>query len=260
MTPMAHYTELLPEPLPMDPLVIFDQWMTEALQKRLQPNPNAMVLATVGPDGDPSARVVLCRGVVPQPGYVVFYTNYHSRKGLQLAANPRAAAVIHWDHLHRQIRLEGPVVPSPQTESDAYFASRPWQNRLGAWASRQSEPVQSRAQLQSAVEAAAKRFGTPVPDSEGASAAGGRAVSDDRAASEGIPSGEGTPSGGDRPVPRPPHWGGYRLWIEKIELWVEGAGRIHDRARWSRTVSQKQGARPDDAFETGPWTATRLQP
>jgi pyridoxamine 5'-phosphate oxidase len=229
---MAYHTELLPEPLPADPLVIFDQWMTEALQKRLQPNPNAMVLATVGPEGDPSARVVLCKGVVPHPGYVVFYTNYHSLKGRQLAVHPRAAAVIHWDPLHRQIRLEGPVVQSPRGESDTYFASRPWQSRLGAWASEQSEPVPSRAQLKSAVEAAAKRFGTNVPDSEGASPVG------------------------DPPVPRPPHWGGYRLWIEKIELWVEGAGRIHDRARWVRTLAE----RPGQTFETSSWSATRLQP
>jgi len=229
---MAYHTELLPEPLPTDPLGIFDHWMTEALQKRLQPNPNAMVLATIGPEGEPTARVVLCKEVVPQPGYVVFYTNYHSLKGRQIAAHPRAAAVIHWDHLHRQIRLEGPIVQSPPAESDAYFASRPWQSRLGAWASEQSQPVQSRAQLKSAVEAAAKRFGTPVPESEAAATAG------------------------DQPVPRPPHWGGYRLWIEKIELWVEGAGRIHDRARWVRTLS----ARPDAAFDAGPWTATRLQP
>jgi len=241
---MAHHTELLPEPLPPDPLALLDQWMTEALQKRLQPNPNAMVLATVGPEGEPSARVVLCKGVVPQPGYVVFYTNYRSLKGRQLAGHPRAAAVIHWDHLHRQIRLEGPVVQSPAGESDTYFASRPWQSRLGAWASEQSEPVASRAQLKSAVEAAAKRFGTPVPESEGAC------------------------TGGDPPVPRPPHWGGYRLWIEKIELWVEGAGRIHDRARWVRTLSPHPGpgGRRDAtegsnvAFDTGPWAATRLQP
>ena len=235
---MAYHTELLPEPLPPDPLVILDHWMTEALQKRLQPNPNSMVLATVGQEGEPSARVVLCKGVVPQPGYVVFYTNYHSLKGRQLAANPRAAALIHWDHLHRQIRLEGPIVQSPPGESDTYFASRPWQSRLGAWASEQSEPVQSRAQLKSAVEAAAKRFGTPVPESTAAATAG------------------------DMPVPRPPHWGGYRLWIEKIELWVEGAGRIHDRARWVRNLSAHpdKGGHPEAAFETGPWTATRLQP
>jgi len=218
--------------------------MKEALQQRLQPNPNAMVLATVGPEGQPSARVVLCKEVDPQRGYVVFYTNYRSLKGHQLAAHPRAAAVIHWDHLHRQIRLEGPVVQSPPAESDAYFASRPWQNRLGAWASDQSEPVQSRAQLKRAVEATAKRFGTPDPDSEAGSAAG------------------------DQPVPRPPHWGGYRLWIEKIELWVEGAGRIHDRARWVRELSRRPAAgerrgpaeSADAAFDAGPWTATRLQP
>jgi pyridoxamine 5'-phosphate oxidase len=232
LKPMAYHTELLPEPLPPDPMVIFDQWMKEALQKRLQPNPNAMVLATVGPHGDPSARVVLCKEVNPERGFVVFYTNYRSQKGRQLATNPRAAAVIHWDPLHRQIRLEGLVERLDASLSDAYFASRPWQSRLGAWASEQSEPVKSRAELRGALEAAAKRFGTPTPDGDGPDVAG------------------------DVQVPRPPHWGGYRLWIDKIELWVEGAGRIHDRARWERVVSEL----PPGYFDAGPWTATRLQP
>jgi len=232
LKPMAHHTELLPEPLPENPMVLFDQWLTEALRKRLQPNPNAMVLATVTEYGAPSARVVLCKAVVPERGFIVFYTNYRSHKGRQLAANPRAAAVFHWDHLHRQVRLEGVVDRLHPADSDEYFASRPWQSRLGAWASEQSEPVKSRAELRAALEAAAKRFGTPVPNGEGSDAAS------------------------DVQIPRPPHWGGYRLWIENVELWVEGAGRIHDRARWERPVSEL----PRGYFETGPWTATRLQP
>ncbi len=141
------HTELLPEPLPPEPLVILNRWMAEAWQHRQQPNPNAMVLATATADGRPSARVVLCKEVVPLPGYLVFYTNYLSRKGRQLAENPRAAAVIHWDTLHRQVRIEGPVLQAPAADSDAYFASRPWPSRVGAWASAQSEPVASREAL-----------------------------------------------------------------------------------------------------------------
>lgn len=226
---MSHHTELLPDPLPAQPLVIANRWLADSWKLRQQPNPNAMVIATVDPDGKPSARVVLCKDIVPEPGYLVFYTNYLSRKGRQLAENPRAAAVIHWDALHRQVRVEGPVVKAPEADSDDYFASRPWQSRLGAWASAQSEPIGSREELQAAVADAAKRFGTPPPEAT----ADGNVV-----------------------VPRPPHWGGYRLWAESVELWVEGEARIHDRARWTRSLTQ----RADGMMDPGPWTSTRLQP
>jgi pyridoxamine 5'-phosphate oxidase len=226
------HTELLPEPLPEEPLLILTRWMAEAWEQRHQPNPNAMVLATSERGGQPSARVVLCKEVVAQPGYLVFYTNYLSGKGRQLAGNPRAAAVFHWDALHRQVRIEGTVVQAPAADSDAYFASRPWQSRLGAWASAQSEPVGSRAALLDALRAAAERFGTPVPGESG---------------------GDSEP---DVEIPRPPHWGGYHLWADSVELWVEGAARIHDRARWRRALTALTGGR----FEAGSWKATRLQP
>ncbi|MGA8096145.1 MAG: pyridoxal 5'-phosphate synthase, partial [Steroidobacteraceae bacterium] len=150
---MTRHTELLSEPLPPEPLVVLSRWMAEAWELRTQPNPNAMVLATSDPAGRPTARVVLCKEVVPLPGYLVFYTNYLSRKGRQLTDNPRAAAVIHWDALHRQVRVEGRVLQAPAADSDAYFASRPWASRLGAWASAQSEPVASRQQLLESVAA-----------------------------------------------------------------------------------------------------------
>lgn len=226
------HSELLPEPLPAEPLVILNRWMAEAWQQRLQPNPNAMVLATSDLRGRPSARVVLCKEVVPEPGYLVFYTNYLSSKGRQLAENPRAAAVFHWDGLHRQVRIEGEVVQAPPADSDAYFASRPWQSRLGAWASAQSQPVASRAALLESVAAAAERFGTPRPGESGAE------------------------SELDLVIPRPPHWGGYYLWADAIELWVEGEARIHDRALWKRSLTPL----PSGLFEEGPWKATRLQP
>jgi pyridoxamine 5'-phosphate oxidase len=234
---MRHHTELLSDPLPAEPLVVVNQWLAQSWQSRQQPNPNAMVIATADSSGRPSARVVLCKEIVPQPGYLVFYTNYLSRKGRQLAENPRAAAVMHWDALHRQVRVEGPIVRAPEADSDAYFASRPWQSRIGAWASAQSEPIGSRKDLQAAVANAAERFGTPSPDSEDSTAVGGL-------------------SSADVNVPRPPHWGGYHLWAESVELWVEGDARIHDRARWTRTLSE----RPDGLFAAGPWSANRLQP
>jgi pyridoxamine 5'-phosphate oxidase len=229
---MAEHIETLPEPLPADPLVVVREWLAQAQAAQIQPNPNAMVLATSSRDGRPSARVVLCKDVVPQPGYIVFYTNYFSAKGRQLKDNPRAAAVMHWDALHRQVRIEGQIVAAPAADSDAYFATRAWQSRIGAWASEQSEPIRSRAQLLEAVRETARRFGAPTPGSPGA---------DDSLKVT---------------IPRPPHWGGYRLWAETVELWVEGAARIHDRACWQRTLE----ALPAGSFRAKAWLATRLQP
>ena len=230
---MSHHTELLPDPLPEEPLALVNRWLADSWRLRQQPNPNSMVIATVDPDGRPSARVVLCKEIVPEPGYLVFYTNYLSRKGRQLVENPRAAIVMHWDALHRQVRVEGPVVKAPEADSDSYFSSRPWQSRLGAWASAQSEPIASRADLHAALAKVAQRFGTPLPDAS-------------------------TTGSMDYVIPRPAHWGGYQLWADSVELWVEGEARIHDRARWTRTLTHRVG----DAtlFEAGPWTSSRLQP
>jgi pyridoxamine 5'-phosphate oxidase len=191
-----------------------------------------MVLATSTPEGKPSARVVLLREIVPAAGYVQFYTNYLSMKGKQLKDNPRAAAVIHWDAVHRQVRLEGPVTFAPAPDSDRYFAARAWPKRIAAWASAQSAPVDSRATLLKSLADSAARFGTPVP---------GAAPADESQ---------------DYDVPRPPHWGGYRLWAEAVELWVEGDARVHDRARWVRELTRQS----DGSYRTGPWSATRLQP
>ena len=229
---MTLHSELLPETLPPQPLQVLAGWLAEATRARLQPNPNAMVLATADGDGVPSARVVLCKDLKIEPGYVTFFSNYESRKGRELEANPRAAAVMHWDALRRQVRLEGRITRASVAESEAYFASRAWQSRLSAWASRQSEPIESRVAMERAIEAAARRFGAPSPLQLDAVASDPGAV-----------------------IARPPHWGGYHLWIETLELWVEGAGRLHDRARWQRSLRPKDGG-----FEGGPWSATRLQP
>jgi pyridoxamine 5'-phosphate oxidase len=212
-------TEFLGNPLPAQPLLLASEWLAEAWRRRLQPNPNAMTLATATLEGWPAARIVLCKDVVGVPGYVVFYTNFRSRKGLELAQNPRAAAVMHWDHMHRQVRIEGLVEAAPAADSDAYFASRARESRIGAWASAQSRPVASREALMAQVREATQRFAT----------------------------GE---------VPRPSFWGGYRLWAEAVELWVEGDARIHDRARWTRSLQRS----PDGSIQPGPWSVTRLQP
>jgi pyridoxamine 5'-phosphate oxidase len=229
---VTEHTELLPDPLPAEPLVVVARWLADAWAAGRQPNANSMVLATASRDGHPSARVVLCKDIVPQPGYVVFYTNYHSSKGRELQDNPRAAAVMHWDALQRQVRIEGPITQGAEQDSDKYFASRAWQSRIGAWASKQSEPLASRSRLLDAVKDAARRFGTPVPGTPAADAAG------------------------DFEIPRPPHWGGLRLWAQSVELWVAGDARVHDRARWTRTL----GAATRGGFTPGPWQVTRLQP
>lgn len=217
--------EQLSEPLTDDPIRLFGAWFEDARARALQPNPDAMVLATVGPDGHPAARVVLCKQLSISDGYVVFFTNYRSRKGRELAAHPRAAAVLHWDALHRQVRIEGPVVRSPASESDSYFASRPLASRIGAWASQQSEPLASRTALAESVREVSGRFGIAPAATQGS-------------------------------VPRPPHWGGHRLWIDSIELWVEGAGRVHDRAAWKRTLTP----RDEYGFAASPWQGTWLYP
>jgi pyridoxamine 5'-phosphate oxidase len=223
---------LLPDPLPADPLPIAASWFSEAWNGRVQPNPDAMVLATCDAQGRPSARVVLCKQFATSPGYLVFHTNYESRKGRELETTGRAAAVLFWDTLHRQVRIEGPVVRTTSEESDTYFRTRPWQSRVGAWASKQSAPVDSRRELVEALAAVAARFNAPDPLSAGSDAS--RPVT----------------------VPRPPNWGGYRLWVESIELWLEGEYRIHDRARWTRALKASDA----HSFSAGPWSATRLNP
>ena len=138
---MELFNDLLPDPLPAEPMALASAWLATAIAARQQPNPDAMVLATATASGLPSARIVLCKEFDVELGRVSFVTNYDSRKGRDLAENSRAALVFHWDHSHRQIRVEGIVVKAPASESDAYFASRNWQRRIGAWASAQSQPL-----------------------------------------------------------------------------------------------------------------------
>jgi pyridoxamine 5'-phosphate oxidase len=172
-----------------DPFARFEAWMAEA--KAREPNdPNAMALATADAQGRPSVRMVLLKGV--DQGGFVFYTNLESRKGGELAANPHAALLFHWKSLQRQIRIEGPVAAVTDAEADAYFASRARSSRIGAWASRQSRPMEGRFELEKRVAEYTARFGF----------------------------GE---------VPRPPHWSGFRLVPERIEFWQDRAFRLHDR-------------------------------
>ena len=218
-------SQSLPTPLPANPFVLAAEWLDQAQKDAAQPNPNSMVLATVDRDGNPSARVVLCKEILVERGGVVFYTNYESRKGRELADTGRAALVFHWDHRHRQIRVEGSVERVPASTSDAYFASRPWQSRLGAWASRQSQPIASMAEMKERVRASARYFDIPY---EGPGTPEPEAVTVE--------------------IPRPLHWGGFCINALAIELWVEGDFRIHERVRWTRDAPDQE------------WSAERLQP
>jgi pyridoxamine 5'-phosphate oxidase len=173
------------------PLQQFDQWLREALAAQL-PEPNAMTLATVGDDGRPSTRVVLIKGYDERG--LVWYTNYDSRKGRELAAHPQAALQFHWVELERVVRIEGRVERASAQESDAYFVTRPLDSRLGAWASPQSQVIGSRAVLVGNAAKAALQHGLNPP--------------------------------------RPPHWGGYRLLPDCWEFWQGRKSRLHDRLRY----------------------------
>lgn len=223
----------LPDELPGDPMHWADAWIKEATSANVLKNPNALTLATVSEAGQPSARVVLCKQFVPDPGYFVVYTNYESRKTRELLGNPNVCAVFHWDSLGRQIRIEGKAVLAPKSESDAYFASREWGSQLGAWGSDQSRPIESRAALLAQIRKRGESLGLEFGD-------GSSALN-----SEDIPE-----------IPRPPHWGGVRIWARAIELWINGVDRIHDRALWQREIVQTS----DHGFSVTPWTGTRLQP
>jgi pyridoxamine 5'-phosphate oxidase len=208
-------------------------WLDEAFAKRVQRNPHAMTCVTVDAEGRPAGRMVLCKEIVADPGYFVFYTNYSSAKARHIAGNPNVALVFHWDRLGRQVRVDGEAVRSPAEESDAYFASRDWVSQIGAWGSDQSAPLESRAALLAQVRERAARLGIEAVRNLHSIAARDRKV-----------------------IPRPPNWGGYRVWARRVELWIEGRDRIHDRARWERQLVREA----DGTFSTGEWTGARLQP
>ena len=208
-------------------------WLDEATRQRVQRNPNSMMLVTVADDRTPSARVVLCKAFVPDPGYLVFYTNYRSRKVREIQANPHVAVTFHWDALGRQVRIEGIAVFSPAGESDAYFASRDRGSQLGAWGSDQSDPLASRDALFGQLRERARNLGLNVSDDL-----------------QSIESADGAS------IARPEHWGGVRVWASAVELWIEGKDRIHDRARWQRTLEPTTGL----DLASSDWESTRLQP
>lgn len=199
-------SELVESAAPGDPLPLFREWLSAAIKAGL-PEPYAMTLATATPDGFPSVRIVLLR-TADEAGFT-FFTNYTSRKGVELAANPNASLLFYWAELERQVRVEGRIERISSAESDAYFAGRPYASRIGAWASPQSAIIEDRALLEERVAELSRTY----PEH----------------------------------VPRPPHWGGYRLVATAVEFWQGRPSRLHDRLRY---VRQPGGA----------WERCRLAP
>ena len=185
-------TVLGADELNTDPFLLFNQWFAEAQQSEIN-DPDAIALASVDADGMPSVRMVLLKEILPE-GFV-FYTNYTSRKSGELMATGKAAFVVHWKSLRRQIRVTGSVEQVPDSQSDAYFQTRSRGSRIGAWASKQSKPLQNRGELAAAV----RKIEETYPDE----------------------------------VPRPTHWGGFLIRPAEIEFWADGDFRLHDRFRYS---------------------------
>ena len=208
------------------------EWFDEAIRQAVQRHPNAMTLATVDAESRPSARVVLIKDLSRTEGHATFYSHYESRKGVELDGNSHAAGVLHWDKLGRQIRFEGRVARCLDDENDAYFATRPAGSQLNAWVSKQSWPLENMDDLERRATRKAQDLGLAAEQVNGKFA-------------------QRTTN-----IPRPPFWGGYRLWFTAVELWLEGKDRFHERLRYERTLTAMDAS----TFTAGSWNHQRLQP
>ena len=220
--------KMLSQSMTKNPLLLLQSWFDEATESDLQPNPDAMAVATSDSQGMPNVRMLLCKEINTKKGYLVFYTNYNSVKSMEIKENPKCSALFHWDKLGYQIRIRGKILQSPDEENDAYFAGRHLGSQVGAWASNQSNPVIDRETLDYQFSKILDQFNLT---------------------NECITQNE-------LKISRPPHWGVFRLWIEEIEFWLNQKDRLHDRLHFRRTLAFSA-----KGIETKKnWSVKRLQP
>jgi pyridoxamine 5'-phosphate oxidase len=211
-----------------NPVLILKEWMDEVVESKIQPNPNSMSISTIDANNRPNSRMVLCKEINEELGYLVFYTNYQSNKSKEIGVNNECSGLFHWDTFGYQVRVRGIIVKSPEVESDNYFATRDIGSQLSAWASHQSQIVEDRESLDDQFQQAMDKFN--LKDSELESS--------------------------DINIPRPEFWGGYRIWIREIELWLNKKDRFHDRLLFTR----KLVATTSGIEASNHWVIKRLQP
>ena len=211
-----------------NPVFILKEWMNEVVQSEIQPNPTSMSLSTTDSQGCPNSRMVLCKEINEALGYLVFYTNYKSSKSKEIELNNRCSALFHWDTFGYQIRVRGAISKSPEDESNNYFATRDLGSQISAWASNQSQDVEDRKSMDNRFQKIMEKFNIKDKDLKSSIIK----------------------------IPRPDFWGGYRIWISEIELWLNQKDRFHDRLFFKRTL-----IKASSGFKaSSDWVVTRLQP
>ena len=211
-----------------NPVLVLKEWLHEARQSKIQPNPNSMSISTVDSMGCPNSRMVLCKEINEDLGYLVFYTNYNSEKSKEIESHNNCSALFHWDPLGYQVRVRGKLIKSPNDESDNYFSTRKVGRQLSAGASNQSDHVENRESLDDQFQKIMKRFNIQDEDLDST----------------------------EIEIPRPDFWGGYRIWINEIELWLNQSERFHDRLSFKRDlVKTSSGFNAENN-----WVVKRLQP
>ena len=212
----------------LNPMEVLKNWIKEVSDDKKQHNPNCFSIATTDQEGASNVRMVLCKEINITDGYIVFYTNYNSNKASELDFQSECSGVFHWDNYGYQVRFKGYAIKSPKNESDDYFYSRSLGSQVSAWASDQSKCISDREELNKQFDAVLKKFSIE----------------------------KNQISANDKKLPRPPFWGGYRIWIHQLEIWLNQHDRFHDRILFQRNLSFKN----DQYITTQDWRKKRLQP
>ena len=211
----------------LNPLKTLQNWMKEVRDSNTQPNPNTMLVSTVDSNGSPNSRIVLCKELNAEEGYLTFYTNYSSTKSKELEGNAKCSVLFHWDKFGLQARLKGSVTKCSDSKNDAYFSTRDVGSQIGAWTSDQSTEVESLEKMEGSYQQIMEKFKL-------------KSLGDDTEVT----------------IPRPDFWGGYDMWIGEIELWKNQNNRFHDRLRFKRNIKIENGN--IDAEKE--WSVIRIQP